>query len=208
MDSAAEKPFPTRALSASSCRMTRRRNSARRPCRKVPPFVPVPVRTRADGWTPLRQAEFLGYLAETGSVAEAAQRVNMARETAYRLRAKPGAESFAAAWHAAIGRSGRATPPPSKVTGYELWHRAFRGTLQPLMYAGRYTGISRRSDVSALMRVLSRPDLVPAHLREKLRKNSSARCNPSPSPYKAFTPPHRSAKTARSAGSGEAADET
>ena len=208
MDSAAGKPFPTCALSASSCRMTRRRNSARRPCRKVPPFVPVPVRNRADGWTPLRQAEFLGYLAETGSVAEAARRVNMARETAYRLRGKPGAESFASAWDAAIGRAGRVTPPSWKVTGYELWHRAFRGTLQPLMYIGRYTGISRKSDVSALMRVLRRPDLVPAHLHEKLRQDFSARRDLSAPACKPFTPPHRSAKTPRSAGSGEAADET
>ena len=47
----------------------------------MPAFVPVPLRTRSDGWTPLKQAEFLGYLAETRSVAEAARRVNMARET-------------------------------------------------------------------------------------------------------------------------------
>ena len=208
MDSAAKNHFPTRALSASSCRMTRRRNSARRPCRKVPPFVPVPVRTRGDGWTPLRQAEFLGYLAESGSVAQAARRVNMARETAYRLRTKPGAESFAAAWDAAVGRASRVTSPSSKVTGDELWQRAFRGTLQPLMYAGRYTGISRKRDVSALLRMLRRPDLVPAHMRDKPRKNCRTACHPSHAPDKAFTPPHRSAKTPSRAGSGEAADET
>jgi hypothetical protein len=59
--------------------MTRRTKSAPPPRRTVPAFVPVPLRTRADGWTALRQAEFLGYLAETLSVAEAARRVNMER---------------------------------------------------------------------------------------------------------------------------------
>jgi hypothetical protein len=126
----------------------------------VPAFVPVPLRTRADGWTALRQAEFLGWLAETRSVAEAARRVNMARETAYRLRRKPGAESFAAAWDAAMGFALAHTLPASKVTGYELWHRAFHGLLKPVMRGGRYAGTIRKSDTSALLRAVARPDLV------------------------------------------------
>ena len=35
---------------------------------RVPAFYPVPTRTRRDGWTVERQADFLGILAETGSV--------------------------------------------------------------------------------------------------------------------------------------------
>lgn len=68
------------------------------PGRRVPAFTPVPLRYRADGWTPQRQADFLGQLCETWSVVEAARRVGLTRESAYRLRDKPGAESFAAAW--------------------------------------------------------------------------------------------------------------
>ena len=117
--------------------MTTRRKPARPPRRFVPAFVPVPLRARRDGWTPRRQAAFLGYLAETGSVSEAAQRVRMARETAYRLRARPGAESFALAWDVALGRAGPVRHPARKVTGDELWQRAFRGVLQPVLYAGR-----------------------------------------------------------------------
>ena len=47
---------------------------------RVPPFLPVPLRARADGWTPERQARFIGLLAETGSVVEAARAVGMSRE--------------------------------------------------------------------------------------------------------------------------------
>ena len=156
--------------------MTRRTSPARRPCRKVPAFVPVPLRTRADGWTALRQAEFLGWLAETRSVAEAARRVNMARETAYRLRAKPGAESFAAAWDAAMGRCEGRTLPASKVTGYELWHRAFHGLFKPVMRGGRYAGTLRKSDTSALLRVVAKPGLVADDAGGRSRKNFADPC--------------------------------
>ena len=70
--------------------------------RRVPKFTPVPLRYRQDGWTPMRQADFLGRLAETWSVAAAARHVGKSRESAYRLRDKPGAESFAAAWDAIL----------------------------------------------------------------------------------------------------------
>ena len=69
---------------------------------RLPSFAPVPAKRRAGGWTPVRQAEFIGMLAETGSVSAAAEFVGMARETAYRLRRKPGAEQFALAWDIAM----------------------------------------------------------------------------------------------------------
>lgn len=36
-----------------------------RPTPRIPLFHAVPTRVCADGWTPLRQAEFIGHLAET-----------------------------------------------------------------------------------------------------------------------------------------------
>jgi hypothetical protein len=108
--------------------------------RRLPAFVPVPLRCRKDGWTPRKQATFLGFLAETGSVAQAALRVGMARETAYRLRRRAGAESFAAAWDAiVIGlTTGSAKTPKRKVTHLELVERAYHGTLRPVIYRGRF----------------------------------------------------------------------
>ncbi|HEV7233492.1 MAG TPA: hypothetical protein VGN36_04545 [Sphingorhabdus sp.] len=74
----------------------------------APDFIPVPLqRVRHDGWTPQKQHGFLRALTITGSVAPAARMVGMSRKSAYALRERVGAESFAAAWDIAIG-SGRA----------------------------------------------------------------------------------------------------
>jgi hypothetical protein len=118
------------------------------PRRSVPAFTPVPLRPRKDGWSPMRQADFLGRLAETGCVTAAARHVGMTRESAYRLRAKPGAGSFAAAWDAIV-----AAPPASlpKVTDSLLMHRAFYGTLKPLMRGGRHVATRHSPDTGALL---------------------------------------------------------
>ena len=106
---------------------------------RVPPFYPVPVRARRDGWTVERQADFLGLLAECGSVIGACEQVEMSRKSAYRLRALPGAESFAAAWDAALGAPVRKVTPPSPM---------FFGCDRPVhlvMYRGRYRGSWRNA---------------------------------------------------------------
>lgn len=123
--------------------------------RRVPAFVPVPLRTRADGWTPARQAAFLGALAETRSVTAAARKVRMARETAYRLRKLPGAESFAAAWDAVLGRE---TPGRRKVTHEERARRALEGLLKPVMYRGKHIATVQKADNSALLGHLAQLD--------------------------------------------------
>lgn len=124
----------------------------RRPRRHVPAFAPVPLRHRSGGWTPMKQAAFLGLLAETGCVRTAARRLGMSRETAYRLRRKPGAGSFAHAWDAALGR---AAAPARKVTPEELAQRAYSGLLKPLMYRGRHVSTVRKADNSALLRLVA-----------------------------------------------------
>ncbi|MFA9201457.1 MAG: hypothetical protein ACEQR8_09795 [Cypionkella sp.] len=131
------------------------RRQARHP--RVPAFLPAAPRARADGWTAERQARFLAELAITGSVSAAARKVGMARETAYRLRRKPGAESFAAAWDQVLGRE----PGRRKVTGEELYRRAIEGLLKPHIYRGRCTGMERKADNSALLGLASRLDPLP-----------------------------------------------
>lgn len=119
-----------------------------RPARRmprVPPFYPVPTRGRRDGWTVQRQTDFLGMLAETGSVCGACEAVGMSRNSAYKLRARPGAESFAAAWEAALGA------PVRKVTVADLAFRACEGLIQPVLFRGRYRGARRKRDNSALL---------------------------------------------------------
>ena len=94
---------------------------------RVPPFLPVPLRARADGWTPERQARFIGLLAETGSVAEAARRVSMTRESAWRLRRRRGADSFAQAWDAVEALRRGEPVPERKITLNEIPEHAFEG---------------------------------------------------------------------------------
>lgn len=66
-------------------------------------FTPVTQqRQRADGWAPETQANFIRALEAMGSVGKAARAVGMGRASAYRLRERPEAASFAAAWDRAI----------------------------------------------------------------------------------------------------------
>ncbi len=71
-------------------------------------FDPVPVGFRRNGWTHARQRQFIQALAKLGSVGAAARAVGMTARSAYVLRERPGAESFADAWDLAfdIGRGG------------------------------------------------------------------------------------------------------
>jgi len=108
------------------------RRARRQP--RVPAFYPVPTRGRRDGWTGQRQAEFLGMLVETRSVIGACEAVGMSRNSAYRLRARPGAESFAAAWDVALGLPLRKMTPPAR----DFLDRY--GPVHLVMFRGRYRG--------------------------------------------------------------------
>lgn len=125
---------------------------------RIPAFTPVPLRAGA-GWTPVRQAEFLGLLAQTRCVKKAATLVGMSRESAYRLRRKPGAEEFVAAWDAILGAPGT---PRAKVTLETLFQRIKHDRYRPIMRGGRYVGTIRKPDNRALLSALARLDrLVP-----------------------------------------------
>lgn len=84
----------------------------------VPAFTPVPIRARKDGWTEERQRTFIRVLAETRCIGAAASAAGMSRESAYRLRRRKGAESFARAWDSILAAR------PRGATGFDLtWHR-------------------------------------------------------------------------------------
>ena len=141
-----------------------------RPVSRVPAFTPVPLRARKDGWTPVRQAEFLGLLAETRCIKRAAERVGMSRDSAYQLRRKPGAEEFVAAWDAILGVPGSRQP---KITLETLFQRIRQGRYQPILRGGRYAGTIRKPDNSALLVALGRLDRLvpPEEDREAERKD-------------------------------------
>jgi hypothetical protein len=71
------------------------------PATPPPDFDPAPTRNRHSGWTAERQRRFIERLSLTGSVGESSAVAGVSSQSAYRLRNKAGAESFACAWDAA-----------------------------------------------------------------------------------------------------------
>ena len=110
-------------------------------------FTPVPVRARHDGWSPERQTAFIHRLALCGSIATAARAVGKSRKSVYDLRARPGAESFAAAWDAALGM-GRSRQLDLAI------ERAITGEIRPYFYQGRKCGETVRYNDSLALAVL------------------------------------------------------
>ena len=72
---------------------------------------------RHDGWTTARQAEFLRCLARHGLVTAACDSVGMRCASAYRLRRRPDAAAFAAAWDACLTPAVDARPTPRRESG-------------------------------------------------------------------------------------------
>lgn len=66
----------------------------------------VALRRRHDGWTAERQRLFLNTLANSGSIAIAAEAADITPRSAYRLRNHPRGVAFARAWDAALMRAG------------------------------------------------------------------------------------------------------
>ncbi len=124
--------------------------------RRIPAFHPVPVSPRHDGWTPQRQAAFIGYLAQTRCVTTAAVLVGMDKTSAYRLRKRAGSAGFAAAWDVAMGRGrGTVTLSSAKSTGLSAGYRYHAGLAQVVMYRGKYRATHWKADDNALLQYVS-----------------------------------------------------
>jgi hypothetical protein len=110
----------------------------------IPPgaldFTPVPVKARHDGWTPGVQMMFVRALAAGLGTSGAARAVGRSRQTAYRLRERPDAASFAAAWDRALHFAGLRPPAP----GTTAWQRGVEGIVTPLRHRGRIIGWRRK----------------------------------------------------------------
>ncbi len=128
---------------------------------------------RRDGWTAERQARFIGYLAQTGSVAEATRLVGRSRETAFRLRNRADAASFAHAWDAVLAVRAGKPVPARKVTLGELAGLALEGPITVRMLRGRYYCFTRRPCSYALLRLLRMGKSV--QRRRRFRRAGRAR---------------------------------
>ncbi|HZF42285.1 MAG TPA: hypothetical protein VEZ48_02630 [Sphingomonadaceae bacterium] len=122
-------------------------------------FNPVPVRARHNGWAPAVQRRFVLHLARGAGPGEAARHVGRTRQTAYALRARPGAESFAAAWDAAVAFAARARDA-RRLPGPLLAQCGLETMLVPRFYRGRLVGFVQREDHRRALRTLKQLDRV------------------------------------------------
>ena len=134
------------ALTCKSARPSRR--TSRTAFTAAPPEADDPLLSfapylhkapRRNSITPDRQRAFIAALAAYGIVTQAALEIGASLEALYKLRQRPGAEGFAAAWEAAIDRG---------VARLEdcLLARAIEGEERPIVSAGKLLGTWRHFD--------------------------------------------------------------
>lgn len=126
-------------------------------------FTPVPRRTRKDGWTVERQRAFIDTLARSGSLRVAAAVVNMSEAGAIYLRTQPGAESFDAAWDAAVATG-------SERVRNRLVDHALNGIPEDVYYAGKVVGERRRFNHRSMMWIVETGDKQRARKDGQLSK--------------------------------------
>src|SRR5687767_9425052 len=108
-------------------------------------FKPAPhVAPRKNSIGPERQRAFIAHLAACGIVRQAAKHIGASLEALYKLRHKPGAEEFAAAWDAAVDR-GVARIEESALA------RAIEGAEKPIVSGGQLLGWYRVHNEALVM---------------------------------------------------------
>jgi hypothetical protein len=127
----------------------------------IPTFTPWrPQRERAGGWSAETQRGFIAELTRTGLVGAAARAVGKSARSAYQLREKPGAESFAAAWDAAKLRAGQSSYAVAV-------HRAIHGDIIPQFRGGRFTGFKIQQNDRMLIAAIKAMGASDAELEER-----------------------------------------
>lgn len=127
----------------------------------APPFDPVSVRPRHDGWTPERQRLFIESLAATACVEDSARSVGMSGASAYSLRARHDAVAFRNAWDAALDFAAGHLKAA-------VFSRAIHGVPVPHYYKGELVGEHRRYNDRLAMFVMNHYGRGDAHeVRER-----------------------------------------
>ena len=105
-------------------------------------------RPRRNSITPDRQRAFIAALAASGIVTQAAREIGASLEALYKLRVRPGAEGFSAAWEAAIDRGILRLED----CAVEL---ALRGEELPIASGGKLLGTYRKHNYGHIRFMLS-----------------------------------------------------
>jgi hypothetical protein len=114
---------------------------------EITEFEPVPRRFRTNSWTVERQKAFILALAETASVGQAAEMVNMSKVSCYNLRNHKDSHDFKRAWDAAVDFS------VSRLKDI-AFQRAVEGRLEPVWQGGKLVGHKRVYSDAMLMFLL------------------------------------------------------
>lgn len=93
-------------------------------------------RARHNGWNRNKMARFIEFLAETGSVSEAAEMVGMSRQSAYMLRSRMIGQPFDVAWEGALEFG-------IQQLAHQLLDRSLNGVPVPVFYKGEIVGERR-----------------------------------------------------------------
>lgn len=148
-------------------------------------FVPVPhTAPRRNSITPDVQRAFIAHLAATGIVKDAARHVGRSLEALYKLRQRPGAEGFRAAWDAALDRA------MTRLEDSAL-SRAIHGEEKPILHRGEVVGHERRWNDALVMfflksrladRYAPTAHITPGHpvyerIRREIEEEARARAN-------------------------------
>ena len=124
---------------------------------------------RGNSITPDKQRKFIAVLAATGIVSQAARSIGKSMEALYKLRHRPGAEEFSAAWDAAVERG------LSRLEDCAL-ELAIAGEELPIVSAGKLLGTYRKHNFG--------------HIRFVLSQRRSARWDAQGADYAAIRPGH------------------
>ncbi|MBH5322181.1 hypothetical protein [Aurantiacibacter sediminis] len=144
-------------------------------------FTPAPhTHPRKNSITADRQRAFIAHLAATGIVKQAARHIGASLEALYKLRQRPGAEEFAAAWEAAVDRG------VSRLEDCAL-ARAIAGEERMVVSSGKVLGTEVRHNEALVMFFLKNrradrygsngalANVVPGHpLYERIREEVKA----------------------------------
>jgi hypothetical protein len=151
--------------------------------RRAPAFVPVPTRTRKDGWTPHAQAQFITALAKTQCVRAAAAHVGLSRTSAYNLRKQPHSHSFCAAWDACLAHYGQKST--RKLTPVEAWQRATKPLIQPPNITSLSDLIYWKYDTKILLRLLRRftRTALKTHQNQRVKRSKTHNKTPTVTPH-------------------------
>ncbi|MET0252089.1 MAG: hypothetical protein ABW203_07925 [Novosphingobium sp.] len=117
-------------------------------------FEPVPhVAPRHNSITADKQRAFIAALAASGIVTQAAREIGRSLEALYKLRQRPGAEGFRAAWDAALDRG------VERLEDCAL-AQALEGEEVPIVSGGKLLGWHRKRSVALTLFFLRqrRPD--------------------------------------------------